>query len=1093
MNNLVGQQISHYQIKSLLGSGRIGSVYQAINLKDMSLVALKTVELDFAKDPDLRLRFLQEIKSLPRLEHPSIINIYEAGIDTKLDMLYSTMEYVPNRNLNAYLQQLHFNDQQLGIAESLILIAQIAEALGYAHKKGMVHRDVRPNVILFKTDDHPDESGALPGRAAISDFVLLTLLEQEKETFARSLPYMAPEYFLSQPYDGRSDLYSLGIVLYQLLTDRLPFSAGNNADATRQHSSETPPSLSKIRPQLSQGIETAVFKAIAKKPADRYQTGAEMAAALRAIADTLGERMAVAETVDADANFVKTEIDLNPAPLFNPTSTQDDQLTVTKDLPHSLNRQLISIGRSESSDIVLTDGSISRQHAQLERTGDGWQVRDLGSENGTYLGGKPLLPDIPEEWSSFQPLRIGAYYLHLKLGKNREKNSHSFIVSVSPDEVEVRAGEQAVLQIGMRNDSEMVMEYQIDMARLPERWVHIPAEPLRLRPNEQNIFNVAIAPPLQESLMGNHRYLLTISSSANPEDKVAVPGIVRVLPAADFFTATLEDNVVDEKGHLYLDIGNRSLKSKTFTVSGTNPDRKVRYAVWRPKTAVSTNATNKPSSGGLISGKKNPLGKLPALRRIQTAPQQMWRRVQDKPRQALNKILPGLGTMVPTIGTPKLSKPTLPKRKTSTPNSYQKIDFPDALYSKITVPAGETAVVHLGVKSRKRPFWGSKNDSISFKIGVEDGKNDAETLTGELPVKPRIRSSAAAIILTILIMLACLFAAYAYISRYNNTVNAALLSKGDRDNDGLSNWAEVYVYETDPNRADTDGDGLSDGDEIRDGLNPRSHDSDGDGLADGDEVLHGTNPRLQDSDGDTLPDGLEVYTLDTNPLIPDALPVIIPTPVLTVTFTVPTATPVALTTSATSTPITPVSNATTETISSSAAEDGYIIQESGGGHAIIADSEIIQVGEGDSNTRQAKLFLSFDTSSIPANAVIETAVLQLHQLASEGDMSNFGQLRMDVAPPDGFNDNWALETADFSAPAIALNGVDHDGALGNGRFLNGTLTNDAIHAINPQGHTQFRVYYIVPNDNDGIEDWLRFSSGNSTDASLRPQLIITYK
>ena len=280
MNTLVGQHISHYQIKSLLGKGRIGSVYQAVNLKDLSLVALKTIELDFAKDPDLRLRFLQEIKSLPRLEHPSIINIYEAGIDTKLDMLYSTMEYVPNRNLNAYLQQLHFNDQQLGIAESLILTAQIADALGYAHKKGMLHRDVRPNVILFKTDDRPDESGALPGRAAISDFVLLTVLEQEGEIFAASLPYTAPEYFLSQPYDGRSDLYSLGIVLYQLLTDRLPFSAGNNADAARQHTAESPPSLSETRPELSPAIETAVFKALAKKPIDRYQTGAEMADAL---------------------------------------------------------------------------------------------------------------------------------------------------------------------------------------------------------------------------------------------------------------------------------------------------------------------------------------------------------------------------------------------------------------------------------------------------------------------------------------------------------------------------------------------------------------------------------------------------------------------------------------------------------------------------------------------------------------------------------------------------------------------------------------------------------------------------------------------
>ncbi len=1093
MSNLVGQQISHYQVKSLLGSGRIGSVYQAVNLRDLSLVAVKTIELEFAKNPELRLRFLQEVQSIPRLEHPSIIKIYEAGINTELDMLYLTMEYVPNRNLNAYLQQLRFNNQQLGIAESLILTAQIAEGLGYAHQKGVIHRDVRPNVILFRTDDHPDESGALPGRAAISDFTLVTLLEQETETFTGSLPYMAPEYFLSRVGDGRSDLYSLGIVLYQLLTDRLPFSAANSADAARQHSSETVPSLHDIRPQLSMGIETAVLKAIAKKPADRYQTGAEMAAALRAIADSMTERMEVAQTDDADANFVKTEIDLNPAPLLSATSAEDDQLTVTKDLPHSLNRQLISIGRSESNDIVLADGSISRQHAQLERTGDGWQVRDLGSENGTYLGGKPLLPDIPEEWNSYQPLRIGAYYLHLKLGKNRSAGGQSFVVSVSPDEIDVRAGEQAQLQVGMRNDSETVMEYEIDMARLPDGWVKIPAEPLRLRPNEQTIFSLTVTPPRQESLMGSHRYLLTISSAADAENKIAVPGIVRVLPAADFFTAVLEEKVVDKKGHLYLSIENRSLKDKTFAISGNNPNHKLKYAVWRPKTAVSNNSSSdKRPSGGQTIAKNNPLGRLPFLRRIQTAPRQLWMRMQDKPRQALNRVLPGLGTMVPRMDTPKMGKPSLPKRKTTTPDTYEKVRFPDALYSKISIPAGATEVVHLGVKSRKRPFWGSKNDSISFKIGVNDGNDKTETLTGQLPVKPRIRSSAAAIVLVVLIMFACLFAGYAYIIRYNNSANAALISDDDRDNDGLSNTQEVYIYETDPNRADTDDDGLLDGDEIADGLNPRSKDSDGDDLDDADEALYGTNPRLADTDGDTLPDGLEIYTLDTNPLIPDELPVIIPTLAMTVTYIAPTAVSIV-----TSTPITPTSNApitpNERTFTSSAAEDGYIIQESGGGHAIVADSETIQVGEGDSNTRQAKLFLSFDTSLMPTGAVIETAVLQLYQIESAGDMSNFGQLQLDIAPLDGFNDNWALESADFNASAIALNGVNHAGVEGNGRWLNGTLTDDALHAINPHGQTQLRVYYIVPNDNDGTEDWLRFLSGDSIDALLRPQLVITFK
>ena len=178
MSNLVGQQVSHYQIKALLGSGRIGTVYQAIDLKDFSVVALKIIKLEFARQHDVRRRFLEEIKSRPHLDHPGIIQVYEAGIDTRLDLLYMTMAFMTGRSLTVYLQQLEFNKQRINMHTALILIAEVAEALHYAHEKGLVHQDVRPNVILFKTEGKSDRSGLLPGQAAISDFILTTMLEQ---------------------------------------------------------------------------------------------------------------------------------------------------------------------------------------------------------------------------------------------------------------------------------------------------------------------------------------------------------------------------------------------------------------------------------------------------------------------------------------------------------------------------------------------------------------------------------------------------------------------------------------------------------------------------------------------------------------------------------------------------------------------------------------------------------------------------------------------------------------------------------------------------------------------------------------------------
>ena len=196
---MVGQQISHYQIKALLGQGRIGNVYQAVDLEDFSLVAIKVIHLHLTEESGIRRRFLQEVNAIPRLDHPSIVKVHEAGIDTDQNILYMTMDYLTGRSLTSYLRQLQFNNKQLDLGDALIIVAQIAEALDYAHQKGLIHRDIRPTVILFRTDDKPQESHNLPGRAVIGDFALETILAIEKEPFAPSMPYLSPEAFLDRP------------------------------------------------------------------------------------------------------------------------------------------------------------------------------------------------------------------------------------------------------------------------------------------------------------------------------------------------------------------------------------------------------------------------------------------------------------------------------------------------------------------------------------------------------------------------------------------------------------------------------------------------------------------------------------------------------------------------------------------------------------------------------------------------------------------------------------------------------------------------------------------------------------------------------
>lgn len=1101
MSNLVGQQVSHYQIKAFLGSGRIGTVYQAIDLKDLSLVALKIIKLEFAKQPDVRRRFLEEIKSRPHLDHPGIIQVYEAGIDTQLDLLYMTMEFITGRSLTAYLQQLQFNKQRINIDEALMLIAEVAEALHYAHQQGLVHQDVRPNVILFKTDDKSDKSGLLPGHTAIGDFTLTTILEQEAELFAGSLPYLAPELFLAQGSDGRSDIYSLGIILYQLLTGRTPFSAQTAAEATRQHPYQDPPTPRSIRPDLPITIEDAVLKAIAKKPENRYQTGAEMAHALRQLADTLSTTASIPGE-QPDISIVKTQ----PEPpdflaIHSAWSTNEDRVTVTRDVPHSLNRQVVTVGRSESNDIVLPETSITRLHAQLERTQTGWQVRDLGSQNGTYLDGKELLPDIPEPWNSHQTLRIGPYFLHLQLGKGYDYQMLSFSMSVMPDKVEVHAGQQVALQVAIHNGGDNVDEFVLKMDRFPADWVTLPTDPIRLRPAEQTLVTVTIHPPKAvDILLGRHRYLLTVSSQTNERDKIAIPGVVMVLPAEERFSAQLLPTEIVGKGRMQLIVDNAGLMEKSFSITSPNPDNKLRLGMWQlkklPETPTSTDTKTKKGGKQRPSSSLSSISnRLPFIRRLRSAPRQALARLQTGPRQAVNRILPGLGGLIPRAKVPsgKLfksgKKSQTPAKKTphAFPDNYKKLVFPDALYTQVNIPAGQEETVYLSVAPRKRPLWGRKNHLLPFEIAVSNGNGRQQTVTGQLEVKPRLRSTALTALLVLLILFACSFATYAYMLRYNPTILAMLSSPRDRDNDGLGNLAEVFVHQTNPNNPDSDNDTLSDAAEIADGLNPNRADTDGDGLDDAREQRINTNPRLADTDNDTLSDSWEVLQLGTNPLITDTLSTIAllhPTPSPTATST-PTSTPVP--TSGAS----PAATISELVLTSRGQEDGHIVRAEGRGQPVF-ENETLQVGEGQENDQQFKGFLSFDTANIPNEAIIETATLRLYQISSAGKTANLGDLHVDIARVSGFNDNNALEDEDFSASAAIINTITLNLAASNEHWVTGALNETGRQALNRQGATQFRLYFTLPNNNDNLEDWVRFYAGDAA-RGMRPELIIRYK
>ena len=256
--------IGKYQIQDVLGQGGMGIVYRAFDPAIHRTVAIKTITKSAMDPADLQYaltRFRHEAQAVGRLTHPRITAIYDYGED--MDTAYIVMELVNGHSLFHHMQnQARFELKEIGE-----LIRQLLDGLGYAHALGVFHRDIKPSNILINDD----------GRLKLTDFGIARLdsstLTQVGEIMG-SPGYMSPEQFLGTDIDARSDIYSVGVIAYELLAGRRPFT-GNNAEVMRQALNERPVNPSDHNPKISVQLDWAVQKALAKKPAERFQGAKE--------------------------------------------------------------------------------------------------------------------------------------------------------------------------------------------------------------------------------------------------------------------------------------------------------------------------------------------------------------------------------------------------------------------------------------------------------------------------------------------------------------------------------------------------------------------------------------------------------------------------------------------------------------------------------------------------------------------------------------------------------------------------------------------------------------------------------------------------
>lgn len=429
--DLRDQTLEHYRLEELIGQGGMGSVYRAVDLNLARPVAVKVMHEELASQPDFEERFQQEAQAAARLEHPSIVHIYHFGHDQ--GQQYIVMELIPGLSLGIYLKQLADSDQVIRLDETLLLSAQVAEALGYAHRKGVIHQDIKPDNILVKELDQVERPDEPPLRAVVTDFGLAKLKRGDfvlnEGDVLGTLDYMSPEQLLGQPVDGRSDIYSLGVVLFQLATGQLPFQIETLTDAIRSHVNEAPPVPDQIYPDVPASLSQVILKAMAKDPADRYQTGDEMAQALHQAAGLSDTNSAIPDNLDqSSVASMVVALDQNPNLADTSRWIGDDQavpplydvLRVVQEGEepewYGLQKRSFTIGRSEGNDIVLVGSNVSRWHARLEYLNESWHIIDTASTNGTFLDKTKLIPEKAYPWRWGQIVHIGSFDLYLQPG-----------------------------------------------------------------------------------------------------------------------------------------------------------------------------------------------------------------------------------------------------------------------------------------------------------------------------------------------------------------------------------------------------------------------------------------------------------------------------------------------------------------------------------------------------------------------------------------------------------------------------------------------------------------------------------------------------
>jgi serine/threonine protein kinase len=327
---LIGQKLGDYEIADLLGRGGMARVYKGYDSVLARYAAIKVIEpnlLASEDEADYTERFLREARAIARLDHPRVVRIYQFGQSEDESLYYMAMSFITGRDLREILKELNRQKKRLSNAHILRILRDIASALDYAHRQNVIHRDVKPSNIMVTSDGH----------AVLTDFGLaLNAQEGSLGNSFGSVHYIAPEQAVSSSQAvPQSDLYSLGVVLYEMLTGRVPFEDNSAMSVALKHISDLPPPPSTRNAELTTPIDAILMKALSKSPEERYPTGLALIQALEQ-AFLASESDEVAPAVEVKASATTVSIPPMMAAAQEKQSTFRNRTSTDEDLEATL-------------------------------------------------------------------------------------------------------------------------------------------------------------------------------------------------------------------------------------------------------------------------------------------------------------------------------------------------------------------------------------------------------------------------------------------------------------------------------------------------------------------------------------------------------------------------------------------------------------------------------------------------------------------------------------------------------------------------------------------------------------------------------------